>query len=952
MRKWTYLVAALLMAGTTATFTGCIDTDEPEGITNLRGAKSELIKAQAAVELVEVEMQKAKVANQELLNKAQELANQKAEYDNQLQALEVKLKELKVELEQAKNEAEKVRIEAEIAESKKRKADAENNMALAAEKFRKDMLAAQEATARAQASYDLAMEEIELAKLTLSDKEQQQVQTAQEFLASATSTMNDKYDALRIAQTNYYNALVDPSQPTLAGLQAALKRAQIDVEKAEIVLNEQNNMLALAEDFDAASWDAKIKELDKKITEYKSEQSKALYKVEETKTKPEYKAAEDKVTEKNKVKTEAETAYNKAAADSAKQYDNAKLYLKSYKSEPINAALKQLFSGSADFLSLSGYDSNAGIFAYTFNSTDSYTQKAYEDDLDLEDETARTTLPSTTLRTVEAWQKTVKDYTVDQNGVEWNEVKLAGLEENADAKKKDYDKVYALWEISVKAVKGTATLVPTTDLKKATDTYNKSYTTLVNAVTAYNTAYDKTYKVAYDKYVTDTKKIKEDFFYIAGLEALLAAESSSVKGEYDAWSAGKKDAEKITKLEGYLKNFGKTAEIAGEKAKAATKTTEFYAIPANLTALENGAKSAGQTALSSSDDVKAALEALVNANKDMQTPLGKVTTAIGVYENLAKTPYGQKLVNTLTLDDLTGSGAFYEDEKDKDGNLTGHKKALRSNISDDEFAKLSETKLDSSTAEAALKTTSVAVFGSVFSDDRLVEVTEAMVRAYIEQNGGNLGAFGALGAMMAANDDVQLCKDKIAAAKLIEPLIAQLAGVKANLENEIKANTSLMNPFIAKAEETRIALKDAKAEVKAAEDEKEALTAADQAEADKFGVLITDYTTLKTTAQNQINGMNGAGAVGGTSPVTVESIIAYWKSEVADAEKEVVKKKDAVALAEKRIELFTNHEDVSAYELQQKKYALDSAQAEYNKAKDVYDMAFTQLEALLAALTK
>lgn len=950
MRKWTYLVAALLMAGTTATFTGCIDTDEPEGITNLRGAKSELIKAQAAVELVEVEMQKAKVANQELLNKAQELANQKAEYDNQLKALDVKLKELEVELAQATNEAEKARIEAEIAESNKRKADAENNMALAAEKFKEDMLAAQEATARAQASYDLAMEEIELAKLTLSDKEQQQVQTAQEFLASATKTMNGKYDALRIAQTNYYNALVDPSQPTLAGLQAALKRAQIDVEKAEIVLNEQNNMLALAEDFDAASWDAKIKELDKKIAEYKSEQSKALYKVEETKTKPEYKAAEDKVTEKNKVKTEAETAYNKAAADSTKQYDTAKLYLKSYKSEPINAALKELFSRSTDFTSLSGYDANAGIFAYTFNSTDAYTQKAYEADLD-KDEATRTSLPSTTLRTVEAWQKTVKDYTVDQNGVEWNEVKLAELEDNADAKKKDYDKVFALWEISVKAVKGTATLVPTTDLKKVTGAYNTSYTALANAVTAYNTAYDKTYKVAYDKYVTDTKKVKEDGFYIAGLEALLAAESASVKGEYDTWSAGKKDAEKITKLEGYLKNFGKTAEIAGEKAKAATKTTEFYAIPVNLAALENAANNAGQTALTSSDDVKAALKALTKANTDVQTALNKVTPAISVYENLAKTPYGQKLVNTLTLDDLTGSGAFYEDEKDKDGNLTGHKKALRSNISDDEFAKLSETKLDSGMAETALSTTSVAVFGSAFSD-RLVEVTEAMVRAYIEQNGGNLGAFGALGAMMAANDDVQLCKDKIAAAKLIEPLIAQLAGVKVNLENEIKTNTTLMNPFITKADETRIALRNAKTEVKTAEEEKEALTAADQAEADKFGVLITDYTTLKTTAQNQIDGMKGAGSVGGTSPVTVESIIAYWKGEVAEAEKEVVKKKDAVALAEKRIELFTNHEDVSAYELQQKKYALDSAQAEYNKAKDVYDMAFAQLEALLAALTK
>ena len=34
----------------TGTFTSCIDTDEPEGITNLRGAKAELIRAKVAVE--------------------------------------------------------------------------------------------------------------------------------------------------------------------------------------------------------------------------------------------------------------------------------------------------------------------------------------------------------------------------------------------------------------------------------------------------------------------------------------------------------------------------------------------------------------------------------------------------------------------------------------------------------------------------------------------------------------------------------------------------------------------------------------------------------------------------------------------------------------------------------------------------------------------------------------
>ena len=101
MRKWTYLVATLLMAGTTATFTGCIDTDEPEGIAELRGAKSDFIKAQAAVELVEAELRKAQVAEQELVNAGLALQNKSAEIDLQLHELDIQLKQLLIEKEEA-----------------------------------------------------------------------------------------------------------------------------------------------------------------------------------------------------------------------------------------------------------------------------------------------------------------------------------------------------------------------------------------------------------------------------------------------------------------------------------------------------------------------------------------------------------------------------------------------------------------------------------------------------------------------------------------------------------------------------------------------------------------------------------------------------------------------------------------------------------------------------------
>lgn len=948
MRKWTYLVATLLMAGTTATFTGCIDTDEPEGIAELRGAKSELIKAQAAVELVEVEMKKAQVANQELLNKAQELANQSAEYDNQLKELDVKLKELALELQQAKNEAEKARLETEIAQSNANKAAIENSMALAAEQFKSDMLAAQEKTAQAQQSYDEAMRALEASKLILTDKEKEVIGKAQLFMQNAATAMGAKYDALIKAQDAYYKALTNPNIPTLAALQVELKKAQIGVEKTEILLDENKNMLALAEDFDAAAWDIKIQELDKQISEYESKKSNALYNIEKTKVSSTYKAAEEKVTKKNELKDDAEEAYRIAKSDSVAQVDKM-LDIKEYKSEPINAGLKDLFKNSSDFANLNGYDLATGVFSY--NATQ-YSQKQYNADMDKEDETTRTSPAFVTLRTVDAWVETLKKYTVDENGVEWNKLALADKEKVAETAKEAYDASKAKWEISVKAVKGTATTVPTGDLKKATDAYNTAYTALTNAVAAYNTAYDETYKAAYDKSISDTKTIKENGLYVSGLETLLATESASIKQEYDAWSTGKKDVEKIAKLEGYLKNFDKTAEIAGAKTIAKTKTEEFYAIPANLDALKSAADTEGKAALSSSTKVKDALKALNKANIEVQTAFAKVTPAINVYIGVAANPYGQVLANAVSLDDLTGSGVFFGDEEDKDGKLTGHKEVLRSDITGEEFTKLSETKLDHNTALAALSSTSQNVFGNVFSsqDDRLVEVTEAMVRAYVKQNNASLSAFGDLGAMMIANDDVQLCKDMIAAAELIKPLQTQMEGVLANLNKEIDANTALMNPFIVKADETRIALKDAENEVKKAEEERDALTAEDEADAQKFTDLIGDYQGLKTTAQQQIENINNGAVTGST--VTVEAILVYWKGQVAEQEGKVEAAKQKVIAAEKSIELFNNGQYTAAYELKQKQDELQTAQEAYDAAKSVYDAALKQVQSVIATLTK
>ena len=84
MRKWTYLVAALLMSGTAATFTSCIDNEEPAGIEAMRTAKADFYAAQAAVKQAQVAYQDALTAYQEQLVKEMELKNKALEIANQL----------------------------------------------------------------------------------------------------------------------------------------------------------------------------------------------------------------------------------------------------------------------------------------------------------------------------------------------------------------------------------------------------------------------------------------------------------------------------------------------------------------------------------------------------------------------------------------------------------------------------------------------------------------------------------------------------------------------------------------------------------------------------------------------------------------------------------------------------------------------------------------------------
>lgn len=141
MRKWTYLVAALLLSGTTATFTGCIDNDEPAGITELRGAKAELLRAKAAVQ------------NAEAAFRAANAAYRQAEAD--FQAEKAAQEKLNTEYWAAKTADDKLALEQTAAKR--------------LEAFTASMYQLQANTAQKKLEYEQAMAAVEAAMIGVKD---------------------------------------------------------------------------------------------------------------------------------------------------------------------------------------------------------------------------------------------------------------------------------------------------------------------------------------------------------------------------------------------------------------------------------------------------------------------------------------------------------------------------------------------------------------------------------------------------------------------------------------------------------------------------------------------------------------------------------------------------------------------------------------------------------------
>lgn len=460
MRKWTYLVAALLMTGATTTFTGCIDNDEPAGIENLRGAKAELLKAKAAVELANADMVKAKTAGQLLVNKAQELANSRYEIETELSKLEVELKKLAVERDEASTAEHKAKVEAAIAKANQEKASWENQIKLDAEKFKADMLDAQKLTAIAQESYDNAIKLIEAGKLLLSDGEKAVIQKAQDRLEAAAGVYKNANDAVRAAATQLDQALQNKEVViNKADLEAQIEKAQLAVTAAELKIQEINDILAKnISTFEG--WEKEVADLKVKKAKQDTIVAQANIDMVKKMQSAEYEAA-----------AKVETAAIAAEKDAKDKYTNAYAaadlkFSKFEKSVAENAAVtKGLTDAIAKVTGLTGYADGKFSNAGGKYSQENYDKKASDADK-AETEVAN-------------WLKLVDAATegINLEDIAWSTLAIDAKKAEAKTAATDYTTAFAAWETARDAWKANS-LPDMAKAKSAAETAIKAWNDL------------------------------------------------------------------------------------------------------------------------------------------------------------------------------------------------------------------------------------------------------------------------------------------------------------------------------------------------------------------------------------------------------------------------------------------------------------------------------------------
>lgn len=227
MRKWTYLVAALLMGGVSTSLTSCIDNDEPAGIIDLRGAKAELLRAKAAVEQAEAAIKTATAA----------------------------IKQAKADYAQEKVAQEKLYTDWLTAKYEDDKTALQQDAAIREQAYLQKLYQAQSAAKQAELDYQRALAQIEIALGTA--KDDAYAEALQDLLYYKTFTIPSYQISVNPVTHEVTINSTESSTTTIYGLMnLSQKLANAKKELAEAI--QQNLILGYKFDKDALKNDVAV----------------------------------------------------------------------------------------------------------------------------------------------------------------------------------------------------------------------------------------------------------------------------------------------------------------------------------------------------------------------------------------------------------------------------------------------------------------------------------------------------------------------------------------------------------------------------------------------------------------------------------------------------------------------------------------------------------------------
>ena len=538
MNKKLFLGAILLGAMTVSTgaLTSCIDNDEPEGITNLRGAKAELLRAKAAVELANAELIQQQVNLAAIQVKLQEALHATlVSREEAITAQEwAKASQAEAEASQEWAEAEKLWAEANyawsVADEKRAAADAA--IAKIKAQLEVDLQNIKTWLLQAQNNYENVTAEIEAAKAVLTDVQATKLAALQVDVDTAWGKYKTAQQAVLTAMDELSKA-TNTEEDTIEGLQRAVVSAKAKLLAVNAAYDE---LKALAEDATPTAWETRMDSLktysDKTAPLEKAELD---LKMEEIKQSAEYKAADKEDKAALKAYIAAQQNYNYLA-------DGNEVDCFSEASVPTTEKWGYYSAGThpteSAYTGAKKYDldganiaiSNPTAFAklqaaidptYLPSLKNDWKGMRFEvdgtyvkDDKGLLYSQMKNAFVSSApsgnpviAKTVAAWEEALKNVKVSDEDIAADTCK-ANYEKAVEDAQKAHDAAVKTWEAmhkqyqtGVKAVE-----VSTDGIKKAMEAYNTAHAALVSKVEAYNAKFDEVANAAATKYINDSFK--------------------------------------------------------------------------------------------------------------------------------------------------------------------------------------------------------------------------------------------------------------------------------------------------------------------------------------------------------------------------------------------------------------------------------------------------------------